>query len=200
MTIDTLNIIHFKRLNIRYSGTNLKRLGLITKQFHSASNGIVVYDNVVKAKQEILQATRNKSGVYRWTNKVNGKSYIGSSVNLNARLSHYLSSNFLAKKILTSKSAIYNALLTYNYENFSLEILEYCDRSIVINREQYYLDKYEPEYNILTKAGSSLGFKHSEQTLSMFRSRKLSGEALSNLKKAKVGATLSPLAYANRLL
>jgi ferredoxin-fold anticodon binding domain-containing protein len=81
-----------------------------------------------------------------------------------------------------------------------LEILEYCDRSIVINREQYYLDKYEPEYNILTKAGSSLGFKHSEQTLSMFRSRKLSGEALSNLKKAKVGATLSPLAYANRLL
>jgi len=70
--------------------------------------------------------------------------------------------------------------LTYNYENFSLEILEYCDRSIVINREQYYLDKYEPEYNILTKAGSSLGFLHSEQTLYMFRSRKLSGEALSN--------------------
>lgn len=70
--------------------------------------------------------------------------------------------------------------MTYNYENFSLEILEYCDRSIVINREQYYLDKYEPEYNILTKAGSSLGFKHSEQTLSMFRSRKFSGEALSS--------------------
>lgn len=180
MTIYTLNIIHFKCLNIRYSGTNLKRLGLIRKQYYSASNGILVYDNVLKAKREILQATRNKSGVYRWTNKVSGKSYIGSSVNLNARLSHYLSSNFLAKKILISKSAIYNALLTYNYENFSLEILEYCDRSIVINREQYYLDKYEPEYNILTKAGSSLGFKHYEQTLSMFRSRKLSGEALSS--------------------
>lgn len=53
----------------------------------------------------------------------------------------------------------------------TLEILEYCDRSIVINREQYYLDKYEPDYNILTKAGSSLGFRHYEQTLSMFRSR-----------------------------
>jgi len=53
----------------------------------------------------------------------------------------------------------------------TLEILEYCDISIVINREQYYLDKYEPEYNILTKAGSSLGFRHYEQTLSMFRSR-----------------------------
>jgi hypothetical protein len=53
----------------------------------------------------------------------------------------------------------------------TLEILEYCDRSIVINREQYYLDRYEPEYNMLTKAGSSLGFRHYEQTLSMFRSR-----------------------------
>lgn len=53
----------------------------------------------------------------------------------------------------------------------TLEILEYCDRSIVINREQYYLDKYEPEYNIFTKAGYSLGFRHYEQTLSMFRSR-----------------------------
>ena len=100
MTIYTLNTIHFKRLNIRYSVTNLKRLGLITKQYYSASNGILVYDNVVKAKQKkkVLQATRNKSGVYRWTNKVSGKSYIGSSVNLNARLSHYLSSHFLAKK------------------------------------------------------------------------------------------------------
>lgn len=82
--------------------------------------------------------------------------------------------------------------MTYNYENFSLEILEYCDRSIVINREQYYLDKYEPEYNILTKAGSSLGFKHSEQTLSMFRSRKLSGEALSNKKKSQSRCNFVP--------
>lgn len=82
--------------------------------------------------------------------------------------------------------------MTYNYENFSLEILEYCDRSIVINREQYYLDKYEPEYNILTKAGSSLGFKHSEETLSMFRSRKLSGEALSNKKKSQSRCNFVP--------
>jgi hypothetical protein len=52
MTIYTLNTIHFKRLNIRYSVTNLKRLGLITKQYYSASNGILVYDNVVKAKQK----------------------------------------------------------------------------------------------------------------------------------------------------
>jgi len=49
-----------------------------------------------------------------------------------------------------------------------LEILEYCDgstREDLIKREQYYIDLLKPEYNILQKAGSSLGFKHSEETL-----------------------------------
>lgn len=31
--------------------------------------------------------------------------------------------------------------------------------------EQHYIDLLKPEYNILKKAGSSLGFKHSEETL-----------------------------------
>ena len=33
-----------------------------------------------------------------------------------------------------------------------------------MDREQYYLDCLKPEYNILKIAGSSLGFKHSEET------------------------------------
>jgi group I intron endonuclease len=41
-----------------------------------------------------------------------------------------------------------------------LEILQYCDQSDVISREQYYLDLLKPEYNILKTAGSPLGFKH----------------------------------------
>jgi hypothetical protein len=35
---------------------------------------------------------------------------------------------------------IYPALLKYGYANFSVEILEYCERSEAITREQYYLD------------------------------------------------------------
>ena len=121
---------------------------------------------------------------------MNDKAYIGSSVNLGRRLSNYLSINYLSKRVLMRKSKIYNALLTYGYNNFRLEILEYCDRSIVLKREQYFIDKYKPEYNILTKAGSTLGFKHYEETLSKYRLRRLSPEALNNLKKAKVGTSL----------
>lgn len=47
-------------------------------------------------------------------------------------------------------------MLAYGYNNFRLEILKYCDRSNVIKVEQDYIDRFKPEYNILTKAGSSL--------------------------------------------
>jgi group I intron endonuclease len=37
-----------------------------------------------------------------------------------------------------------------------------CDESILLEREQYYLDLFNPEYNILKIAGNSLGFRHHE--------------------------------------
>jgi group I intron endonuclease len=58
--------------------------------------------------------------------------------------------------------AICKALLKYGYSNFSFEILEYCDKSIVLQKEQHYLDLLAPEYYILKTAGNSLGYKHSE--------------------------------------
>jgi len=48
--------------------------------------------------------------------------------------------------------------------NFSVTILEYCDKSDLIIREQYYFNKLNPQYNILKIAGSYWGFKHSEDT------------------------------------
>jgi group I intron endonuclease len=75
--------------------------------------------------------------------------------------------------------------LKYGYSNFSLDILEYCEPSVLIKREQYYLDTLKPEYNILKKAGSSFGYKHSLETLLKFKERRLSPEALANLKSAK---------------
>ena len=46
---------------------------------------------------------------------------------------------------------INRALLKYSYWNFSLTILEYCDPEKCIEREQYYLDLLQPEYNTLKK-------------------------------------------------
>jgi group I intron endonuclease len=59
---------------------------------------------------------------------------------------------------------INKALIKYGYSNFSLEILEYCEPSRVVTREQYYIDLLKPEYNILKVAGSSWGYKHTEES------------------------------------
>jgi group I intron endonuclease len=59
---------------------------------------------------------------------------------------------------------INKALKKHKHSNFSLEIIEYCEPSDKIAREQFYLDLFKPEYNILRVAGSSAGYKHSEET------------------------------------
>ena len=151
-------------------------------------------------KYTIYKENSNKSGIYRWNNLVTEASYVGSAINLTARLRNYFSLGFLNKELLRNKSRINNSLLKYGHSNFSLDIIEYCEPDKLIAREQYYIDLLNPEYNILKIAGSPLGSKHSIETLLKFKDRKLSPEALANLKKAKVGVALPPLAKINHLL
>ena len=53
--------------------------------------------------------------------------------------------------------------MKYSHSSFSLTILEYCYKSELNNREQYYLDRLEPDYNILKIAGSLLGYTFTEE-------------------------------------
>ncbi len=73
------------------------------------------------------------------------------------------------------------ALLKYGHSNFKLEILEYCEPANAVNREQYYINLLKPDYNILKIAGSSLGYKHTEESLAKFRNRKHSPETLEKM-------------------
>jgi group I intron endonuclease len=74
------------------------------------------------------------------------------------------------------------ALLKYGFSNFSLEILEYCNLKDLLIREQYYLDILKPEYNIVKIAGSTLGYKHTEESLKKMRDFVLSDEVLAKKK------------------
>lgn len=118
------------------------------------------YTNADTMKLQIFSENKGKTGIYRWVNNVNGKSYIGSALDITRRLRNYYSIYYLEK----SNMAISKGLLKYGYFNFSLHILEYCDESILLKREQYYLDLLKPEYYILKVAGNSLGFQHSDDT------------------------------------
>lgn len=151
---------------------------------------IIVYDNADLLKLRAVSENKGKSGVYRWINKVNGKTYIGSSVNLGKRLATYYNLEY----INSSKMLISKALIKHGYSNFTLEVIEYCDRSDAILREQYYLDICKPEYNLLKVAGSSLGYIHTENTLAKMKERRLNwteeqkAKILSHLKNHNTSA------------
>jgi len=104
-----------------------------------------------------------------WTNKLNGKKYVGSSVNLRRRLLEYYNVN----RLLNEKSMPINvALLKYGYTNFSLTILEICDKDSLMSRETHFFEVYTPEYNILKIPGSpsrGSGWKHSEAAIENMR-------------------------------
>lgn len=129
----------------------------------------VTYLDINLKSKQIKKENKGKSGVYRFTNKENGKSYVGSSSNLSKRFSDYFNVNRLAKYAKTS--LICRALLRYGYSMFSLEILEYCgkDKAVILKKEQDYIDLLKPEYNILSLAGSSLGYKHSKDALAKIK-------------------------------
>lgn len=74
-------------------------------------------------------------------------------------------------------------------ENFTLEILEYCPDTKLLEREQFYLDLLLPEYNVLKHAYSLLGYKHSPESIEKFKSKIISPEhkkLLSSIHKDKV--------------
>ena len=132
---------------------------------------VAIYLNADTQKLAILYDNKNKAGVYRWINTLNQKTYVGSSINLSLRFKSYFSISYLEREILKNQSLIYRALLKNGYSNFRLEILESCDPDLVLEREQYYLNTLNLEYNILKIAGSKKkkGFKHSEASIEQIR-------------------------------
>lgn len=127
-------------------------------------NPVQYYENVEDMKYNILLDNKNKSGIYKWENKLSGEYYIGSAKNLNKRLLEYYRESYVTHPS-RGKSIICYALVKYGYSNFSLSILEYCDLSCLIEREQYYLDLLNPTYNILKYAYNSEGYKHTIEAI-----------------------------------
>lgn len=91
--------------------------------------------------------------------------------------------------LVKSNRPIDRALLKYGFSNFKLEILEYSDKKNVLIREQYYMDLLKPEYNIAEKAGSTLGYKHTPESLAKMRDFVLNDEVRARKAVATKNAT-----------
>jgi hypothetical protein len=151
-----------KKIGIRNYSTQEDTTNVIGRESSTADiKPVKYYEDTYAMKSQILKENKNKSGIYMFVNKLSGSFYIGSAKNLRTRIYSYLQLSILLKG--KNNSIISRALLKYGYSNFSLKILEYCDVSKLLEREQYYFDLLEPDYNIAKVAGSTIGVPRSEE-------------------------------------
>lgn len=104
------------------------------------------------------------NGVYVIKNLKNNKSYIGSTSCINGFKERWKTHKRELRKGIHSNDYLQKSWNKYGEDNFEFEILEKCNKSLCIEREQFYIDTLNPEYNLCKIAGSTLGRKHTEET------------------------------------
>lgn len=75
-------------------------------------------------------------GIYKITNLVNNKVYIGQSVDIERRWRDH------RKVYETGNSLVYKAFRKYGLENFSFEIIEQCPQDELNDKEYYWIKYY----------------------------------------------------------
>jgi len=141
-------------------------LNTIMKELGYLIDPVYIFENLEteNIKKQILNETKGLSGIYMILNKITRDYYIGSaSTNrFYARFSNHVI-YFRGSKIVKS------AVKKYELKNFAFIILELYPNFVtkvnnkeLLDLEDKYLKLLLPNYNILTEAGSSFGYKHTE--------------------------------------
>lgn len=102
----------------------------------------------------------NISGIYKITNKLNNKIYIGKSKNIGYRWCVHKCPSTQESEF---QSPIYKAMKKYGNDNFTIEILETCSIEELDEKERFYIELYRSQakdigYNI--KPGGEGGPVH----------------------------------------
>jgi len=121
---------------------------------------------------------RKCSGVYQISNTLNGKVYVGGSVNIRTRLMGHFRS---LRRGSHHSQKLQRAWEKYGEETFSVSVLEKVSPEGVEQSEQKWLDRLRPHttgYNICPKGRIRIGIPHTPETRAKI-SRAMSGRKLS---------------------
>ena len=166
----SVNYLNKKRYStISYTNNSIEfsssdRLNSIIKEL--GVNPVYIFENLnlENIRKQILNDTKGLSGIYMIVNKITKDYYIGSAATnrFYARFSNHLI-YFRGSKIVKT------AVKKYKLDNFAFIILELYPNIVtkennkeLLDLEDRYLKLLLPNYNILTEAGSSFGYKHTE--------------------------------------
>lgn len=123
--------------------------------------------------------------VYKITNKVNNKIYIGiTNQGSGTRFRHHLYESRIGEP-----SPIHKAMAKYGESNFSLEIIDFADTYDELKeKEIYYIDKFNSTdrkigYNLTKGGDGTFGRLHSEETKEKIRQKAIGRKASDEVKK-----------------
>jgi len=132
---------------------NLPTKGTIAENLLNNDKYMIVYDNMLSMKRIIIEENKGKSGIYLIANKNTRDFYIGQAGDISKRYQDYISPGYIKRLNEKVNSIVGRAIKKYGLSDFTYTILEYCEKSDLSVREQYYFDKLKPVYNILKKVG-----------------------------------------------
>lgn len=78
-------------------------------------------------------------GIYKITNKITNKCYIGQSIHIEERFKEHL--------WRSHNSSIHQAIMDEGLDNFTFEVLEECPQSKLNEREKYWISYYDSFLN-----------------------------------------------------
>jgi group I intron endonuclease len=117
-------------------------------------------------------------GVYKIESKINPQRvYIGSSKDITHRWKEHIKR---LKNHTHNNRKLVRHFDKYGVEDFQFSILLCCDIEELLSVEQYFIDIYNPYFNISKIAGSCLGCKHTEESK---KQRSISHIGLNTWKK-----------------
>ena len=112
---------------------------------------------------------KKEPGIYKITNLITNHCYIGSSIDVSRRVKAHIYYLSLDKHQNTYLQRSYNK---HGKDSFEFTVLEYTTEDALLEREQFYIDNFNPRYNILRIAGSPKGFVHSEKAKAKMSSKR----------------------------
>lgn len=81
-------------------------------------------------------------GIYLIQNTINGKSYVGKSIDISRRWSKHRSDTFNELSEVYNYP-LYRAMRKYGIENFKFSVLEECSETELNEKEKYWISKFD---------------------------------------------------------
>lgn len=122
-------------------------------------------------------------GIYKITNLINNKVYIGQSINIASRWRrHRTDANI-------KDTPLYQDIRKYGLNNFSFEVIEECTKEQLDERERFWIDKYDSYNNgyNLTSGGQKgtftgkLNKKQIEEIYSLLQNTELTQQWIADI-------------------